>query len=372
MTPIAGIDAPTPGHSPKPRILVVEDNYLTAKAVCDIVRDCGFSVAGAVARLESGLDFLAERDIDGAIVDINLDGTQSFPLCAELNRRKVPFCFLTGYAPSIIPPAFRSAPLLSKPFDPGQMKLALTGLAPHRAPAAPAEVDSGRGNALLQTLTDEDWRLLESCLERVSLRAGEVLESPADPVTHVTFPTSGLVSVAARAADHRIEAALVGREGVVGAAALLEGGTAANESVVQFPGEAWRVPVSRLRPRLAQSRALQSQLLCYVHAFMGQISLNLLATGRATIEQRLARWLLMAADRLQANDIAVTHEALAYVLGVRRAGVTVALHTLEGRQALRSERRRVRILDRSLMVAAAGGFYGAAEDLYQRLVEPAA
>ena len=125
MTPIAGIDAPTPGHSPKPRILVVEDNYLTAKAVCDIVRDCGFSVAGAVARLESGLDFLAERDIDGAIVDINLDGTQSFPLCAELNRRKVPFCFLTGYAPSIIPPAFRSAPLLSTNVNGAMPPLAL-------------------------------------------------------------------------------------------------------------------------------------------------------------------------------------------------------------------------------------------------------
>jgi len=370
MTTIAGIDAPTPGASLKPRILVVEDNYLTAKAVCDIVRDCGFSVAGAVARLESGLDFLAERDIDGAIVDINLDGTQSFPLCAELNRRKVPFCFLTGYAGSIIPPAFRSAPLLSKPFDPGQVKLALTGLA-HRAPAVPAEVDSGRGNSLLQTLAEEDWRLLEPCLERVALRAGDVLESAAEPVLHVTFPTSGLVSVAARAADHRIEAALMGREGVVGAAALLGGGIAANESIVQFPGEAWRVPVSQLRPRLVQSRALHAQLLCYVHAFVGQISLNLLATGRANIEQRLARWLLMAADRLQASDIAVTHDALAHALGVRRAGVTVALHTLEGRQALRSERRRVRILDRSLMVAAAGGFYGAAEDLYRRLVEPA-
>ena len=80
----------------RPEILIVEDNFLTASEVSDIVRDCGYGVAGTVARVNRGLDLLAERPVDGAIVDINLDGTYSFPLCAELDRRKVPFCFLTG------------------------------------------------------------------------------------------------------------------------------------------------------------------------------------------------------------------------------------------------------------------------------------
>src|SRR5215831_11047895 len=117
-------------HGPvrRPEILIVEDNYLTASEVGDIVRDCGYGVAGTVARITRGLDLLDERPIDGAIVDINLDGTYSFPLCAELDRRKVPYCFLTGYPSSIIPPDFRAAPLLTKPADRQQIGAALSQL----------------------------------------------------------------------------------------------------------------------------------------------------------------------------------------------------------------------------------------------------
>src|SRR5215216_1730757 len=97
-----GLDR-APRAAGKPKILVVEDNYLTARAVCDTVEACGYMVAGSVARVESGLDFLAAGDLDGAVVDIDLDGTMSFPLCAELRRRGVPFLFLTDYTRSIIP-----------------------------------------------------------------------------------------------------------------------------------------------------------------------------------------------------------------------------------------------------------------------------
>jgi CRP-like cAMP-binding protein len=345
--------------SVKPRILVVEDNYLTAKAVCDILLDCGFAVAGTVARVESGFEFLAKRDIDGAIVDVSLNGRQSFRLCAELTRRKVPFCFLaaTDHDPTI-PPAFRGTPLVTKPVEPSQVRSTLTAL---------VQPGPGRGNRLLQMLSDEDWSPLEACLERVPLRVGDVLETAIEPTRYMVFPVSGVVSLGARMADRRIEVGLIGREGLVGAMAVLDGGIAANEATVQFAGEAWRLPAPAFAS-LARNRRLHDHLLHYVHALLAQLSANALATGRATIEQRLARWLLMAADRLEANDVAVTHETLAQVLGVRRAGVTVALHALEGRQALRSERRRVRLLDRPQLEAAAGGFYGLAEDLYDRLV----
>jgi CRP-like cAMP-binding protein len=349
------------GDSPagKPRILVVEDNYLTAKAVCDILQDCGFAIAGAVARVESGLELLARRDIDGAIVNISLNGRQSFPLCAELTRRKVPFCFLAeNDNGSSIPPAFRGTPLVTKPVEPSQVKSALTAL---------VQPGPGRGNLLLQRLSDGDWSLIEVGLERVPLRVGDVLETAVAPTRYVVFPVSGVISLSAQVADRRIEVGLVGREGLIGAMALLDGGIAAGEASVLFAGEAWRVPAPAFAS-LLDNRRLRNQLLHYVQALMAQISANALATGRATIEQRLARWLLMASDRLEANDVAVTHEALAQALGVRRAGVTVAMHGLEGRQALRSERRRVRLLDRAQLEAAAGGFYGLAETLYDRLV----
>lgn len=343
----------------RPRILVVEDNYLTARTVCDILQDCGFAVAGAVARIESGLELLAKRDIDGAIVNVSLNGRQSFPLCAELTRRKVPFCFLAENGNgSTIPPAFRGTPLVTKPVEASQVRSAMTAL---------VQPGPGRGNLLLQSLRDGEWSLLEPCLERVPLRVGDVLEVASEPTRYVVFPVSGVVSLGARAADRRIEVGLVGREGLIGAMALLDGGIAAGEASVLFAGEAWRVPAHAFAS-LVENRRLRNHMLHYVHALMAQISANALATGRATIEQRLARWLLMAADRLEANDVAVTHEALSQVLGVRRAGVTVAMHALEGRQALRSERRRVRLLDRPQLEAAAGGFYGLAETLHDRLV----
>ena len=92
---MTGISEQGAGH--RPEILIVEDNFLTASEVSDIVRDCGYGVAGTAARVNRGLELLDQKPVDGAIIDINLDGTYSFPLCAELERRKVPYCFLTGY-----------------------------------------------------------------------------------------------------------------------------------------------------------------------------------------------------------------------------------------------------------------------------------
>jgi CheY-like chemotaxis protein len=99
------------------RILVLEDNYLLADALCDLVRDCGCEVAGAVGHVESALEFVQQRDIDGAVVDINLHGDPSFPVCDELQRRKVPFFFLSGYGSWVLPDAFRGSRLLSKPVN---------------------------------------------------------------------------------------------------------------------------------------------------------------------------------------------------------------------------------------------------------------
>jgi CRP-like cAMP-binding protein/CheY-like chemotaxis protein len=340
--------------------LIVEDNFLTATEVSDIVRDCGYGVAGTVARLKRGLDLLAERPVDGAIIDINLDGTTSFPLCAELDRRKVPFFFLTGYPSTVIPPDFRGMPLLPKPADRDQIRSALNALVPQRqtqprpAPQPrPAAVD--RGNLLLQALDETAWATIEPHLERASLVAGSVLEERGQRASHVFFPITGAVSLDAGTDKQRLQVALVGCEGLVGTSVVLDG-AAANRAVVQFEGATWRVPADAFAACLASNRDLQRQMLRGVNGFIAQLSLTALANGQGTIEQRLARWLLMAAQRLDSDVIAITHDSLAGLLGVRRAGVTVALHILEGKRALRSERRRVRLLDRDRLSAAAGIF----------------
>ena len=345
------------GAAPRPEILIVEDNHLTALELGDIVRDCGYGVAGPVPQVALGLKLLDQRPVDGAIVDIKLDGTFSFALCAELERRRVPYCFLTGYPSSIIPPPFSRTQLLTKPADRNQIRVALTNLLKERAdrPQPQPQPNPERGNGLLQVLDAACWSALEPHLERGRLATGEVLEEKGQRPSHLCFPIDGAVALEAGTGKNCLQIALVGREGMVGASLLL-GGAAAYRSVVQFDGTAWRMPADALAACLAESRALHWQLLRGVNAFIARLSETALANGQGTIEQRLARWLLLTSARLDTDLLAITHDTLSQVLGVRRAGVTVALHVLEGKRAVRSERRRVRILDRDQLAAAAGPY----------------
>ncbi len=122
-----------------PRILVLEDNYLLAGNVCDFLRECGLEPVGPAPRLDVAARVLKGQRIDGAVLDINLGGQSCFPICAHLRRWNVPFLFLTGSDTSSIPIAFRDAPLLSKPFDPEELRTRLTSLlakSPRRGVAA--------------------------------------------------------------------------------------------------------------------------------------------------------------------------------------------------------------------------------------------
>jgi len=337
-----------------PAILVVEDNYPTAMQVCDIVRQSGYAIVGPVARVKNGLEFLSGRPVDGAIVDINLSGTYSFPLCAELDRRKVPFSFLTAYRHTSIPPAFSGVPLLAKPADPAAIRAALAAMLPQRQVKPAPEPVRPLGNILLDGLTADDRAALEPYLEQGRLHAGDILERPEVPAAHLVFPVSGLLSMEAGTGRNRVEVAMVGREGMAGCS-LLVGGAAAYTVMVQYDGVALTLPPLPLRELMARNHRLRERLLRGVSGLIGQISSNALAAARRTIEQRVARWLLMATERLQSSEIAVTHDDLARMLGVRRAGVTLALHMLEGEAALRSKRCRVHILDRARLSELNGG-----------------
>ena len=137
---------------------------------------------------------------------------------------------------------------------------------------------------------------------------------------------------------------------------------------MQSARSALRISASLLREIMASSQSLTSTLLNYVHTFMLQSSQAALANGRGRLDERLARWLLMWHDRVESNEFATTHELLALLRGVRRAGVTVALHELEGRGLIRSLRGRISIVDRLGLELAASGFYGIPECEYERSI----
>jgi CRP-like cAMP-binding protein len=130
-----------------------------------------------------------------------------------------------------------------------------------------------------------------------------------------------------------------------------------NETFMQVAGNGIRIAADKLREAIAQSRSLERGLLGFVYAFMNQTAGSALANGTATVEERLARWLLMANDRLRGDEVPLTHEFLSLMLGVRRAGVTVALNYLEQRAIIRLARKQIVITDRKGLEAAANGSY---------------
>ena len=223
-------------------------------------------------------------------------------------------------------------------------------------------------NKLLAALSSEDRGLLRPSLERVELEVGQVLHVPGRPVRHVHFVESGLISiVGAHKSRRRMEVGMVGFEGFCGVEAVVGGELSTHESLVQSAGSALRLACPALREATMRSRSLNDLLLRFVHVFIVQGSHATIAAGRARIDERLARGLLMWQDRLNASEWRVTHEFLALLIGVRRQGVTVALHELEGKGLIRSVRNRVQLLDRAGLELTANGFYGAAEDEYRRL-----
>jgi CRP-like cAMP-binding protein len=354
------------GDSTKPNILVVEDNYLMSESLCDLVRTCGFDVAGAVAAVDSGIRFLDQRRVDGAIVDINLAGKPSFPLCVALAQRHIPFVFMTGYQRFEIPRAFRDRPLLNKPVEPGKLRAALSAFSPPLA----QETQLGRGNVLLDGLGDDLWHAFQPMMERVSIELLQFLEIPGRAVEHVYFPVSSLVSVLNTSPKgQQIEIGLVGSEGLVGIAAILGSTVSIFETVVRAPGETWRIGAKEFQTFVSSHRDFQGRLLGYVHAFLGQMAATAIASGHTTIEARLARWLVMASDRLHSDEIVVTHGELSRTLAVRRSGITMAFHALEAKGLIKSRRGFVRILDRDGLIEATAGVYGIAEALYERFVE---
>jgi CRP-like cAMP-binding protein len=224
-------------------------------------------------------------------------------------------------------------------------------------------------NRLLCALPDDDLDRLRPHLTAVSLEVRRTLEPPNRRIDGAFFIESGIASVVAlQGKDTQVEVGLIGCEGMTGLPIVLGNHRTPNTTYVQVRGEAHRIGALELRAAMQASAALQGFLLKFVQAFMVQTAHTAIANARAKLDQRLARWLLMAHDRVAGNVLPLTHEFLSLMLGVRRAGVTVALQALEGRGLIDAGRGEVIVLDRKGIEASAGACYGVPEAEYKRLM----
>jgi CRP-like cAMP-binding protein len=212
-------------------------------------------------------------------------------------------------------------------------------------------------NWILAGLSASDRALLAPDLEPVELAVRQVLETPNKPIRHSYFIEYGLASIVATNGPKRLEVGLIGCEGVTGIPIVLGNDRSPYENFMQVPGNGSRIAASKQRKAIAQSRSLERALLGFALAFMNQTANTALSNGTASLDERLARWLLMANDRLEGNGVPLTHEFLSLMLGVRRAGVTVALNSLEQKGLISLARKQVSITDRKGLKAAANGAY---------------
>ena len=224
-------------------------------------------------------------------------------------------------------------------------------------------------NGLLASLSGSDFALLEPNLSAVDLPVRRQLENRNRRIEHAYFLRRGLASlVISGGANHSIEVALVGKEGMTGISLLLESDLAVHETFIQTPGDGWRIGTDDFRAAIAKSPSLHKALLRFAHVTLTQMSFTALANGRYRLEERLARWLLMAHDRAEGEVVVLTHEFLSVMLGVRRPGVTNALNALEKRGIIMARRGAITITNRSALQEAANGSYGAPETDYRRLI----
>jgi CRP-like cAMP-binding protein len=224
-------------------------------------------------------------------------------------------------------------------------------------------------NQLLAALPDEDLARLFRALEPVTLQLEQTVIEPFTPITHVHFPDCGLFSVIANSGEReQAEIAMIGREGMSGFSLALGCNSVPFRIFVQRSGSAYRMSAEAFLQACEDSPALRQAVLLYCQVFTTQVAETSRANARHTVETRLARWLLMAHDRADGDDLPLTHEFLSLMLGVRRPGITVSLHVLEGEHMIRARRGNIRILDRAKLEQAARGSYGLAEAEYRRLI----
>src|SRR5687768_1440325 len=225
-------------------------------------------------------------------------------------------------------------------------------------------------NHLLLALSAKDYALLAPHLKATQLGLRRPLEEPNKPIKYVFFPEEGVVSVVATSAsahDEESEVGLIGREGMTGINVVMGDDRSPHKVYVQVVGRGQCMKADALREAMEDSPPIRTCFLQFAQAFMVQAAHTAVANGRGKLEERLARWLLMVHDRVGGKELTLTHEFIALMLNVRRAGVTEALQGLTRKGLISAKRAQIVVIDRAGLEARANGLYGIPESEYLRL-----
>lgn len=205
-----------------------------------------------------------------------------------------------------------------------------------------------RQNQLLAALPASEWMRLSSHLQPLDFTVGRVLCESGSPTSFVYFPTTAIISLVCTTKEGGTsEIAVVGNEGVVGVCLIMGGATVPSRAVVQSAGQGFRLPSHLVKREVEQAGPVLQLLLRYTQSVMSQVTQTAACNRHHSIEQQLARRLLLGLDRSHSQELAMTHEAVANLLGVRREGVTAAALKLQQAGAIRYQRGHIDVLDRN-------------------------
>jgi len=224
-------------------------------------------------------------------------------------------------------------------------------------------------NRLLAALPAEDLAHLWPQLEPIQTEQRQILHAPDEPITAVYFPETGWASMLAVLSDGRsAEVGVIGNEGMVGLPLLLGSDSSNVEAMVQAAGSMLRLEARAFERALEESPALKALLLRYTLAFQQQVTQTAACNGNHALDQRLARWLLMAHDRVEGDEFPMTQEFLAVMLCVHRPGVTVAARLFQQAGLIRYGHGQMTVTDRDGLEAAACECYGAVRRQFEKIL----
>lgn len=223
-------------------------------------------------------------------------------------------------------------------------------------------------NRLLASLPEEDFQRLEPHFERVSLSHNQYAIVPDEPIKDIYFPLNCLLSLVTILEDgSTVESGTIGREGMSGVPVLLEAGTTVMPTFVQIPGEAIKIRAHVIKDMYDEGGALHKLLNRYIHVVIVTGSQSAACNALHKLEERCCRWLLMSSDGIGSNELNLTQEFLATMLGVRRPGVTEAARTLQDAGLISYSRGHIKILDHEGLETTACACYRMTKEEYDRL-----
>lgn len=229
--------------------------------------------------------------------------------------------------------------------------------------------ESSRQNQILAALPELEYSRIAPYLEAVFFPSGLILQEPGEMLKEVYFPQKAMISLVSIMSDGATtEIGLVGNEGMVGLPVILGGNSTPNRIIVQIPGTAIKLPAKILQQEFQRAEKLQQLLLLYTQALLTKVSQTAACNLQHNIQKRLARWLLSVRDCVLSDELPLTQEFIANMLGIRRSGVTVAAGTLQKAGLIRYNRGHITILNHEGLEATACECYRLVQNEFLRLL----